>query len=99
MRLKPEQLEDLFSELSQLLGERFSTNQTIREVHGKDESYHKPQLPDAVITAHSTEEVSQIVKLCAKHQCPIIPFGAGTSLEGQVIPTEGGISLDLNRDE
>jgi len=86
---------ELFSQLSQLLGKRFSTNTTVREVHGKDESYHKPQLPDAVVTAGSTEEVSKIVKLCAKYKCPIVPFGAGTSLEGQIIPVKGGISLDL----
>ncbi len=88
-------MEALFLELSELLGKRFSTNQSAREVHSKDESYHTPQLPDAVVSAHSTEEVSKIVNLCAKHKCPIIPFGAGTSLEGQVIPTQGGISLDL----
>lgn len=94
--MKARDLEGLFLELSQLLGKRFSTNQSVREVHAKDESYHTPQLPDAVVTAHSTEEVSQIVKLCAKHHCPVIPFGAGTSLEGQVIPIQGGISLDLS---
>ena len=96
MRLKQEQLDKLFAELTHLLGKRFSTNKAIREVHGRDESYHLPQLPDAVVTAHSSEEIAQIVKLCAKYKCPIIPFGAGTSLEGQVIPVNGGISLDLS---
>lgn len=91
-----ESYEVLFSQLSQLLDKRFTTNTTVREVHGKDESYHKSQLPDAVVTVHSTDEVSEIVKLCAKHKCPIIPFGAGTSLEGQVIPIKGGISLDFS---
>lgn len=89
------QCKDLFSELHQLLDHRFSTSKSIREVQAKDESYHAPQLPDAVVTAHSTEEIYATVKLCAKYQCPIVPFGAGTSLEGQVIPAEGGISLDL----
>ena len=88
-------LENLFNELQTLLGSRFSTNQSVREVHGRDESYHPQQLPDAVVMVHSTEEVSAIVKLCAEHQCPIIPFGAGTSLEGQVIPLKGGISIDF----
>ncbi len=95
MKLKQESLDELFIELKQLVGERFSTNNTLREVHGRDESYHTPQLPDAVVLVHSTEEVSEIVKLCAKYQCPIVPFGAGTSLEGQVIPVMGGISLDF----
>lgn len=86
----------LFAELSKMLRQRFSTNKTVRETHGKDESYHQVQLPDAVVIAHSTQEVSDIVKLCAKYKCPITPFGAGTSLEGQVIPVKGGISLDLS---
>lgn len=95
MKPNQETLETLFTALQQLVGERFSTNPSNREVHGRDESYHTPQLPDAVVTVHTTKEVSEIVKLCAQYQCPIIPFGAGTSLEGQVIPAEGGISLDF----
>lgn len=96
MNNKAEKLDVLFTDLKQLLGERFSTNSSVREVHGKDESYHTPVLPDAVVTVHTTEEVSRIVKLCAKVKCPIIPFGAGTSLEGQIIPIEGGISMDFS---
>jgi len=83
-------LEKLFVELAELVGERFTTNLSSRETHSKDESYHIPKLPDAVVMVQSTEEVSGIVKLCAKYQCPVIPFGAGTSLEGQVIPESGG---------
>lgn len=88
-------LETLFPKLKQLLGERFSTTLSSRESHSQDESYHTAQLPDAVIMVHTTEEVSEVVKLCAIHQCPIVPFGAGTSLEGQVIPIQGGISLNF----
>ena len=88
-------LEKLFVELAELVGERFTTNLSSRETHSKDESYHIPKLPDAVVMVQSTEEVSGIVKLCAKYQCPVIPFGAGTSLEGQVIPESGGVSLDF----
>lgn len=95
MKLDQNSLDKLFAELIKIVGDRFSTNLSNREVHGKDESYHIPQLPDAVIMVHSTEEVSEIVKLCAKYQCPIIPFGAGTSLEGQVIPKSGGVCLDF----
>lgn len=89
-------LDKLFPQLEDLLGKRFTTNLSTREVHGSDESYHTPQLPDAVATVHTTEEVSNVVKLCAQYHCPIIPFGAGTSLEGQVIPTKGGISLNFS---
>ena len=95
MKLEKDILDKLFTELSELVGDRFSTNLSSREVHSKDESYHIPKLPDAVVMVHSTEEVSVIVKLCSKYQCPIIPFGAGTSLEGQVIPESGGVSLDF----
>lgn len=87
--------ETLFDALIALLGERFSTNLSVRETHSKDESYHVPVMPDAVVIVRSTQEVSSVVKLCAKYQCPIIPFGAGTSLEGQVIPVNGGISMDF----
>lgn len=96
MNNKTEKLDLLFADVEQLLGERFSINSSIREAHGKDESYHTPISPDAVVIVHTTEEVSNIVKLCAKYKCPIIPFGAGTSLEGQVIPIVGGISMDFS---
>ena len=89
-------LDKLFPKLETLLSKRFTTNLSTREVHGSDESYHTPQLPDAVVTVHTTEEVSDVVKLCAQYHCPIIPFGAGTSLEGQVIPIKGGISLNFS---
>ncbi len=95
MTLEKDTLEKLFAELAELVGDRFTTNLSSRETHSKDESYHIPKLPDAVVMIHSTEEVSEIVKLCAKYQCPVIPFGAGTSLEGQVIPESGGVSLDF----
>ncbi len=89
-------IDELFPKLLKILGKRFSTELSNREEHGADESYHAPQLPDAVATVHTTEEVSKIVKLCAEHHCPIIPFGAGTSLEGQVIPVKGGLTLDFS---
>ena len=99
MKLEQNILDTLFLELVGLVGERFSTNLSSREVHSKDESYHLPQLPDAVVMVHSTQEVSAIVKLCSKYQCPIIPFGAGTSLEGQVIPKSGGGVFRFYRNE
>ncbi len=77
------------------LGDRLSTVPAIRERHGKDESYHPAMAPDAVAFAESTEEVAEIVKLCAAHGVPVIPFGTGTSLEGGVAALEGGISIDL----
>ena len=58
-----------------------------------------PHAPDAVAFAHSTDEVSAIVKLCAEYKTPVIAFGAGTSLEGHVAALAGGISIDMSADE
>jgi len=86
----------LIDELKALLGDRLSTSAAVREQHGRDESYHRPFSPDAVAFAQSTEEVSAIVKLCARYKVPVIPYGTGTSLEGHVAALQGGISIDLN---
>ena len=83
--------------LKDLLKERLSTGESIREIHGRDEAYSEPALPDAVAFPESTQEVSAIVKICAQHRVPVVPFGIGTSLEGHVIPIHGGISIDTSR--
>ena len=79
------------------LGERLSVNAGVRDQHGRGESWHPTAPPDAVAFPQSTEEVAAIVKLCAAHKVPMIPFGAGTSLEGQVNAVRGGICIDLSR--
>jgi len=79
-----------------LLGDRLSTNPEICLRHGRDESFHTPVAPDAVAFARSTQEVSEIVKICAAHKTPVIPFGTGTSLEGHVAALRGGISIDVS---
>jgi D-lactate dehydrogenase (cytochrome) len=83
--------------LHQLLGDRLSTAALVREQHGKDASYHPCVPPDAVAFAHSTAEVSEIVKICARHIVPIIPFGSGTGLEGHVVALRGGVCIDISR--
>lgn len=85
------------SELQSLLGDRLSTGVSMREIHGRDEAYSEPALPDAVAFPESTEEVSNIMKICSAHHVPVVPFGVGTSLEGHVIPIHGGISVDTSR--
>ncbi len=85
----------LAAALRDLLGDRLSLSRAVREHHGKDESWHHPALPDMVVFPRTTEEVQQIVRLCAEHDTPITPFGAGTSLEGHVIPARGGVSMDM----
>ncbi len=85
------------SELRDLLGDRLSTGQSVREIHGRDEAYSAPALPDAVAFPESTHEVSEIIKICSAHKVPVVPFGIGTSLEGHVIPIHAGISVDTSR--
>lgn len=85
----------LIDELRALLGERLSTSASVCEQHGHDESYHATHAPDAVAFVSSTEEAAEVVKLCASHERPVIPFGTGTSLEGQVAAIHGGICIDL----
>ena len=68
-----------------------------RELHGRDFSFHDPQLPDLVVYPSSTYEVSHVLAVAHELHIPVTPFGAGTSLEGHVIPAFGGISLDLTQ--
>ena len=85
------------NELRNLLGDRLSTGTSIRETHGRDEAYTAPSLPDAVAFPSSTGEVADIVKICVEHACPMVPFGVGTSLEGHVVPINGGVSINTSR--
>lgn len=78
------------------LGSRFSRAQALREQHAHGEGYDVPALPDAVAFPVDTEEVAFILRACAGGNLPVIPFGAGTSLEGQVQALQGGLSLDLS---
>lgn len=90
-------VDQAISALKDVLGDRLSTGESIREIHGRDEAYSEPALPDAVAFPESTQEVSQIMKICSQNQVPVVPFGIGTSLEGHVIPIHGGISVDTSR--
>src|ERR1700752_3191990 len=86
---------DAVDELKALLGGRASDNATVREHHSRGESYHAPAAPDVVCFPHTTDEVAAIVRISARHRLPIVPFGAGTSLEGHVNAVRGGITIDL----
>lgn len=87
----------LIEQLRDLLGERLSNAKSVREQHGHGESWHPVQAPDAVCFVHSTAEVAAVVKLCAASATPVIAFGTGTSLEGQVQAVNGGICIDLSQ--
>ena len=97
MTAQPAQRSGAIDILKQMLGDRLSTAMAVRQQHGKDESYHTPHAPEAVAFAQSTEEVSEIVKVCARFKTPVIPFGTGTSLEGGVAALHGGICIDVSQ--
>lgn len=87
--------EAFCARLGQLLGDRFSTSAPVREHHGRDESILAAALPDAVAFARNTSEVLEIVKLCGDFEVPLIPYGAGSSLEGHTLAVKGGLTLNL----
>ncbi|WP_144510969.1 FAD-binding oxidoreductase [Bacillus sp. FJAT-22090] len=89
--------ENVVNLLKEFLEEnQVSINQTVRELHGKDESYHDVSLPDIVVFPKTAEEVSNIMKVANKLQIAVVPFGRGSSLEGHVIPYENGITIDFS---
>jgi D-lactate dehydrogenase (cytochrome) len=90
-----ERSASVIEELVSRYGARVSTNESVLDQHGRDESYHSPAPPDAVFFAESTDEVVEVVSACAAAEVPVIAFGAGTSLEGHIAAVRGGISIDL----
>ena len=88
---------DVAPRLAEILGDRFVTSGSVREQHGRDESPLPAAPPDAVAFPETEAEIAEILRACTAARVPVIPFGAGTSLEGHVLATSGGISLDLTR--
>ena len=88
---------EVVDELTALLGDRLTDNANVREQHGVDEGWHAGVPPEVVVFPRSTDEVARIVRLCAERRVPIVPFGAGTSLEGHVAALQGGVCVDLSR--
>ncbi len=95
--LAPLLRDRLAAELRTLLGDRCSTSSSHREQHSHGESWHPPGEPDIVVFPTSTDEVSGIVAAAARHGAPIVPFGAGSSLEAHVNAMSGGVSIDTTR--
>jgi D-lactate dehydrogenase (cytochrome) len=83
--------------LEERFGANFQTGAAILEQHGSSESHYEAMLPDAVVFAESTDDVVALVNLCAGANVPIVPFGAGTSIEGNAAAVRGGVSLDMTR--
>ncbi|SCM76905.1 FAD linked oxidase domain protein [uncultured Pleomorphomonas sp.] len=95
-RLKPD-VAAAVAELKARFGARARDAEAVRRHHGTDESHHAAGLPDVVVEPETTEEVAEIVRIAGRHRVPLVPFGAGSGLEGAAIPVHGGISLDTIR--
>jgi D-lactate dehydrogenase (cytochrome) len=90
-------IESALADLRDFLGDRVTAALAAREHHSRGESSHPPGLPDLVCFPHSTHEVSRIVAASARYNLPVVPFGAGTSLEGHVHAVRGGLCLDMRQ--
>ncbi len=90
---------ELREQLFRLVGDerRVTVSESVLDQHGQDLSYHEHRRPDAVVYAESRDEIAAVLRWANDQRVPVVPFGAGTSLEGHVIPARGGISLDLTR--
>ena len=102
VRLQPDFVQRTIPEaflqaLAQRFGAQCSTALAVREQHGRDEGAIQAPPPAAVVFAESTQDVQDALKLADQHAVPVIPYGAGSSLEGHLLAVEGGISLDLSR--
>jgi D-lactate dehydrogenase (cytochrome) len=89
--------QPMLDALAARFGERFSTAMAVREHHGRDESPFPVTPPEAVVFAQSNEDVVDAVRLCRRYKVPLIPFGVGSSIEGQLIAVQGGLSLDVSQ--
>src|SRR3954452_16764366 len=88
---------NIVSVLKAQLGERATIAAGVLDTHGGSEAYHATSSPDVVVFPESTNEVQQIIRLCAELDTPVVPFGAGTSLEGNAAAIHGGACLDMTR--
>jgi len=94
-RPQPDAVEAVIAELAASFGNRLVTSQAVREQHGNTTTWIACAPPDAVVFPQSTEDVQQAVRICAGRGVPVIPFGVGSSFEGSVNATFGGVSLDF----
>src|SRR5215468_1986376 len=94
-RPEPQALKSAIDALAARFGNRLITSQAVREQHAHTTTWLASQPPDAVVMAQETADIQDVVRICAEHRVPVIAFGTGTSLEGQVNAPAGGISIDL----
>jgi D-lactate dehydrogenase (cytochrome) len=88
-------IENAISELKNLMKDRITVSASVRTQYGQNETYYKETLPDAVAYPKNEHEVSEILQICNRNKCPIVPWGTGTSLEGNSIPINGGLTLSF----
>lgn len=89
--------EAMLDALRERFGARLSTALAVRQQHGRDESPFDVDPPDCVVYAESNEDVAAVLALAHEHSVPVIPYGAGSSLEGHLLAVQGGVSLDVSR--
>ena len=89
--------EQVQAELKKIFNGRFSTSESTRANYARGEDTYDPVLSEAVVFPETNEEVSKILKLCNEHKIPVVPFGTGTSLEGNVVGNENGITISLEK--
>ncbi len=94
-RRDPQAIEATVRALAAQFGNRLVTSQAVREQHANTTTWVENQAPDAVVFPQSREDVQQVVRICAARRVPVIPFGTGTSLEGQINAPAGGVSIDF----
>src|SRR5215470_12190813 len=94
-RRDPVALAAALAELAARFGNRLATSAAVREHHANTTTWIANQPPDAVVFPQSSPEVQEIVRICARNQVPVIPFGTGTSLEGHINAPYGGVSIDF----
>ncbi len=96
-KLAPEGVQALVADLNAHFGNKVATSQAVREQHGHTLTWLRNAPPDAVLFAESAQDVAEAVRICARHDAPIVPFGTGTSLEGHINALHGGLSIDVSR--
>ena len=89
--------EQIQKELNSIFNGRFSMSESTRANYARGEDTYDPILSQAVVFPETNDEVSKILKLCNEHKIPVVPFGTGTSLEGNVVGNENGITISLEK--
>ena len=88
-------IDQAIRELKEFLGDRISTANSKLSLYGQNETYFEESPPDAVVFPETTAEVAEIVTICARNKCPVVPWGVGTSLEGHSLAIRGGVTIDM----